>query len=192
MKTLYPLLVLSFACSAAFPSERWPQEPTSVFGVPIGAQLAPGTFPTCEEPGIANKYRGTETLCFQPAMMGLPAKLRNVDIPRVAQDVSVIENAGLVQAVVVGFHTDAYSRMKAMLTERYGKPTSVTQGTATTRMNVKVPNETSHWSGAAMSIVIYERSGDIDSGAAEFTSNEAAARRATDERSTVQSGAAKF
>lgn len=172
---------------------QWSQEPQAVFGITLGAPPDSGLFPACVDAGPANAYRGSQDPCMTIRPFNLPiVSYKNLSLPAGYSALSAFFEGDAVSSVHFGFAAEDYPKIKSALVERFGPPHTVISGTATTRMNVTVSNETASWRGQVNSITLMERNDTIDKSLATFTNNALMLKADERRRGRTKSDAQKF
>ena len=85
-----------------------------------------------------------------------------------------------------------YAKLRAILIERYGRPTKADTSTVTSNGGVTLPAETSEWIGSTNSLRLFERFGSINKSLAAFTNNELSQKAGQKILDKVKDCASKF
>ena len=94
-------------------------------------------------------------------------------------------HAASVKSVMVNAKHENYRDVKAVLIERYGRPTSTKKETLQNGYGAKFSSEVLHWQGRRVSLTLHERTSTVDKTAFIFRDNfkaEAASESAGQKR----------
>lgn len=165
----------------------WAQEPTSVLGLELGAAVDHYSLPACkDQPPDPPKYGFCVTFASN-----LNAGIGGIAVP--AFDSGVIEMQGDIPTSVGLFAAHKnFERVKAVLIERYGRPTRASVSTLQNMAGATFQSQTLEWVGARVSLTLVERAGKVDQTAAVFRYLPAAQKDKAREASEVKSSAGKL
>jgi hypothetical protein len=166
---------------------RWEQEPSAVLGVLLGASLESLQLPECSQ-------NRPSALCIAPKdwesqwlrrLYGTP----DLGVPYAAW---IATYDGKVRSLTLSLRRVEFPKMKAMLIERYGRPTKAEAIGVTTYGGANLDAELLIWAGENTTIVALERAGTIDESSVEFQSNAVEAAKRAAEAAATKNGASKL
>lgn len=172
MRSLLSIIYLVGFCSIA--AAQWPMEPRVVMGIPIGAPLAEAGLPQCPPMPDRGFYdQPPDRLCVLPNRYfpGRTADIFGAPNLGFTYQASVSLQNGRIKALTLVTKQDQFGKAIAVLTERYGQPSSVDVGEVVTRMGARLSNRTVSWKGTATSLTAIERVGRIDESYIQFSDN---------------------
>lgn len=142
---------------------RWEREPTSVLGLELGAKIDPIDLPSCGGLAIRESAYG---FCYT-SRSGEIVTLGGIKVPEFQAGGIIYAGEVVAQLVLYASHDD-YASAKAVLVERYGKPTSVRTTKTQTIGGGIFASEVLTWVGQNVTLTLEERFGRIDQSAARF------------------------
>lgn len=182
------LALLAISCTSAW-SQTWSREPTSVFGLKLGAPLKPGDLEPCD-----TKAQDSGPLAFcRTDSVGYSAPFLVGGFPvREFREGMLTVDDGVVSALMIqGNHSD-YAQIRALLIERYGAPTKRVAAEVQNTAGAAFKSERLTWIGKRVSIVLIERSGRVDQTAVNFMHNASTASSAQEREQKTKADAAKM
>lgn len=85
-----------------------------------------------------------------------------------------------------------FEKIKGLLIERYGEPTSIDVNDVTSRVGAKLTSQQIQWKGKKISIMALERVGTIDQSYVSFSDTSVLEMKLADQRSNNKKAAEKF
>lgn len=154
-------------------NKAWTQEPASVFGLKLGEPMGASDIPGCR-PYSPRESSIQKELCIEPGPGPYADRIATLNaLPiDVAYSASIHLDDGLVSSLHIDISHDNYAKLRAILIERYGKPTKSNSSTVTSNGGVTLPAETLEWIGRNNSVYLFERFDRIDKSLAAFKNNE--------------------
>jgi hypothetical protein len=187
MKRLLRTLRLGALIAVSNTALAWP-EPETVLGIPLGATLAAVRACTPKEAAIML----SDSLCVEASQHRVKRVLGSADLGLSTYATDVLEHEGRVLAVTrtIG-HTD-WLKLKAVLVERFGQPTSSETGSVVTGGGARLSSETLLWKGQRVEIVASERLGRIDRSSVTFADVALMERQNLQDRKSIKEGAKRL
>ena len=181
--------------SVASHAEEWTKEPTTVFGIELGAPILSASVPDCPR-------RDYPTWATQPAQMCIRNRdspyadriltLEAIPLTEVSFDATIALFEGAVLSISLEFHANSFAKTKAIFIERYGPPTRSSSYELTANSGATATSELLLWIGKTNTITLAERRGRIDRGRAEFENNAVLARYSKKIEQDVKGAASKL
>lgn len=188
MRFLFLALALAMPLTAA--AQTWKQEPSAVFGIPIGGQLENDRISEC---GGVKAEEGNQPIAVcamqRPGYGGI--LIAGFPVP-VFESGFIDREDGTVTTVVLNGKHANYKDIKTLLVERYGKPTTSRIERLQNKMGATFTSEVSFWNGKNVSLTLQERSGTVDETTAFFASVPHARKKAQDRQNDLKGAASKM
>jgi hypothetical protein len=171
MKTATALAVALLWPLVATAQGGWPQQPTEVMGIRLGAPLDSAGIPPCD---ASNEVRGrisTTALCFHPrAALGQPDRTYYTvhnppDLGAGGQSVVIDVAYGQVAGVLLTGNAIRFDKMVAVLEARYGPASETLVSAGRARAGGEAAALTKRWRGDRVTIEAVSPFGRAD----EFT-----------------------
>lgn len=179
------------AASLTAQAAGWSQEPESVLGVRLGAPMTDIGIAPCQRSAVPI---ATGPVCLRLGHPYIDRLVTLEGLPGLGFDysasISVFE--GSAQAVMLQGKQSQWHSLKALLTEKYGSPSTATVETVKTGSGAVLTSERLVWNGAAVDIVAHERANRIDTSYAVFTHLPTQARAAAAKQRTTRDAAGKL
>lgn len=184
------VLVLCAAPGFAQKAQFWAKEPTAVFGITLGAVLTNEAISECG---------GVKAETVAPAIAACAmARPGYGDILVAGLPVQEFEG-GLIRReddVVTGIylhgkHSD-YHQIKTVLLARYGRPSAIRSETLKNGMGATFTSELSMWNGKNVTLVLKERSGEINNTGVHFSHNATAVKNMLEREKALKDSASKM
>lgn len=183
----FAAIAAALAVWSAAAAAQWAQEPQSIFGIPLGGDQSEvracpyedwnNVEPACQVP---NKH--------SPSLIHLYG-VPTLEVPYTAR-LGLYE--GKISDVTLQLDQAHFGKFRAVLEERYGRPSSVEDSTVMNAAGARLPAVTLRWQGRVTSITAMERAGSIDRSIVVFASNDLAVKRANAGRQQTKGDAAKL
>lgn len=179
-------------CAAPGPIQVWEQEPTSIFGIELGA-FRPGEhrIPNCPQRVagdplprsmcIRDRRRDAETLSIEA-----------VPLKEIAYSATMHLVDESVQLIDITFDARRYARMKAILSERYAPPHQCSISEARSMGGAVVPAEMCIWMGKKVLITLAQRRDQIDESNVTFEDLALSAKKAKLIEAEIKESASKL
>lgn len=162
----------------------WPKEPTSVFGIPLGGEMKDEDLRDCGGIHDPSQEYPVAVCALKKGMFGGDVLIAHIPID--SMDDGVVQRKDfVVKSVMVNAKHENYRAVKAVLIERYGRPTSTRKETLQNGYGAKFSSEVLHWQGKRVSLTLHERTSAADKTAFIFLDNskaDAAASSAGEKR----------
>lgn len=162
----------------------WPKEPTSVFGIPLGGEMKDEDLRDCGGIHDPSQEYPVAVCALKKGMFGGDVLIAHIPID--SMDDGVVQRKDfVVKSVMVNAKHENYRDVKAVLIERYGRPTSTKKETLQNGYGAKFSSEVLHWQGRRVSLTLHERTSAADKTAFIFLDNsksDAAAASACEKR----------
>ncbi|MCW5631775.1 MAG: hypothetical protein KIT17_00410 [Rubrivivax sp.] len=167
----------------ALAQDAWPQQPTHVMGIRLGAPLVSAGIQPCD---ASNEVRGrisTSTLCFHPrAAQGRPDRtfytVHNApDLGTGAQRVLLEVAYGQVAGILLTGHAAGFDKAVAVLEARYGPATQTVAGRAPAQAGAGETAVSKRWRGDRVTIEALNPFGRADEFTVYWSDLAAQARR---------------
>lgn len=180
--------VLVFSAFSAL-AQPWPQEPTTVFGVELGAHLADLNLPRCNEP---SHPKWGESVCIFSSTYARGAmvhELRSLpDLP-FQYEAFLFEHGEVVSSITLKVAAEDWPALKATLIERYGPPMSITAGHAANLGGAVLPSDQLDWIGERTRVSATQRGLDMWTSSVVIEDRRTQARIAEQERRRIKDAA---
>jgi hypothetical protein len=195
MRSVLFLLItfVGFLSSGPVLSQKWARESDTMFGIKVGAPIAEGAVPPCAP--TTRAYEIPKGPCYENTgpysdrlarLWGLEA------LNQIASSAHAYFHDGVVESIGVDLKHSYYQTFKAMLQERYGSPTKISQGEVVTGAGARIPIEVLEWSGSHADLVLFERSGRVDESQMLFSSKAMREAKKKAEEEKVRANASKL
>lgn len=161
----------------------WPKEPTAVFGIPLGGEMKDEDLRDCGGIYDPSQDYPVAVCALKKGMFGGDVLIAHIPIDSM-EDGVVQRKDFVVKSVMVNAKHENYRDVKAVLIERYGRPTSTKKETLQNGYGAKFSSEVLHWQGRRVSLTLHERTSTADKTAFIFLGNstDAAAASAGEKR----------
>ncbi len=171
-------------------AQAWKLEPEAVFGIPIGETLENDRISECGGVKVdAEKHPIAVCAMQRPGYGGI--SIAGFPVP--GFDGGFIQREdGVVTSILLSGKQSSYRDIKALLIERYGRPTTARTERLQNKMGATFTSEVLFWSGRKVSLTLQERSGSIDETTAFFASIPHATKRALDKENDIKGSASKM
>lgn len=182
------LLTIAHTASA----QNWAEEPASVFGLKLGEPIASSNIPAC--PPRDSRTGLPKTLCLERGPGPYAETMATLNALPINEAYSGTTHLtdGFVASLHIEVNHDNYAKFRAILVERYGKPTKAAVSTVTSNRGAVLPAETLEWNGHNNRLQLFERFDRIDRSLAVF-SNNALVQKETEKRANkIKDSASKF
>lgn len=168
-------IVAAFATSPISASAQgkpaaWPKEPTSVFGIPLGGEMKDEDLRDCGGIHDPSQEYPVAVCALKKGMFGGDVLIAHIPIDSM-EDGVVQRKDFVVKSVMVNAKHENYRDVKAVLIERYGRPTSTKKETLQNGYGAKFSSEVLHWQGRRVSLTLHERTSAADKTAFIFLDN---------------------
>lgn len=174
----------SHTASAQGKGASWAKEPTTVFGIPIGGEMKDEDLRDCGGIHDPSQEYPVAVCALKKGMFGGDVLIAHIPID--SMDDGVVQRKDfVVKSVMVNAKHENYRDVKAVLIERYGRPTSAKKETLQNGYGAKFSSEVLHWQGRRVSLTLHERASTVDKTAFIFRDNfkaEAASESAGQKR----------
>lgn len=178
------LVTAGHAAFAQGKATAWPKEPTSVFGIPLGGEMKDEDLRDCGGIHDPSQEYPVAVCALKKGMFGGDVLIAHIPID--SMDDGVVQRKDfVVKSVMVNAKHENYRDVKAVLIERYGRPTSTKKETLQNGYGAKFSSEVLHWQGRRVSLTLHERTSAADKTAFIFLDNsksDAAAASAGEKR----------
>ncbi|MDZ7862850.1 hypothetical protein [Acidovorax sp.] len=168
----------------------WPNEPTAVFGVPIGEKLENDRIGQCG--GVkADAEKNPVAVCAmeRPGYGGII--IAGFPVP-VFDGGYIDRDDGVVTSIILHGKHSNYRDIKALLMERYGKPTRTWTEKLQNKMGATFSSEALDWEGKSVTLKLRERSDTVDQTSVFFTSQSHLNKKATEREKSLKESATKM
>lgn len=166
----------AIACAAAVAQQGW-REPSAVLGIPLGVPFAAAGLEECSGvPAVPPCIDADKSSDRLKTLVRLP----DLGLAEGYQ-LQVLLHEGAVRSIVLTARHGDYERLRAVLVERYGEPTSRKTERVQNRMGAVFPSEHLIWTGARVRIMAREHHNTLDQSAVMF-SDVATSDRARESR----------
>jgi len=171
-------------------AQTWTKEPRAVLGVALGRPLNESSVPRCE----AGTTLPTDIcLSKDSGLAEAPARFTIERHPFPYADLTVVvDEAGIVSAVVAIMSSEKFGEFAATLVERYGAPTSKTNEAWQAKSGAVFQSQALSWRGKVVTILAMERGHRVDRAVVAFNDNEAARRAEAAAKAKTQGAASKL
>lgn len=185
------LIVTSFAANAQKPA-TWIKEPSAVFGIVLGEVLDNAAIGECggAKP-ILEGPAGPLTVCSMARPSFGNLEIAGFPVP-VFERGFVARDDGVVTSILLQGGHDDYPSIKALLQERYGRPSAVRVETLQNAMGAAFKSESSVWVGKNVTMVLNERSGSANKSAVRFSHNASEAKKTMEQEKKLKESASKM
>lgn len=173
----------------------WDKEPETVFGIKLGGLVANLNLPQCPPLNSAGFHDTKQTsLCIitsrhAPDRMADVFGTPDLSVPYHA---SLSYYNGRVSGMLLDVKQPDFEKIKGLLIERYGEPTSIDVNDVTSRVGAKLTSQQIQWKGKKISIMALERVGTIDQSYVSFSDTSVLEMKLADQRSNNKKAAEKF
>lgn len=192
MKKYIATALVSLCAAPCFAQKAqvWKLEPDAVFGVAIGQVLENDRISECGGVKVeAQKHPIAVCAMSRPGYGGI--SIAGFPVP--GFDGGFIQREdGVVTSVLLNGKHSAYPEIKALLIERYGKPTTAKVERLQNKMGATFSSEVLSWNGKSVMLTLQERSGTIDESTAFFSSVEHLKKKAQDRDKDIKGSASKM
>lgn len=189
-RILFSACMLVASATASHPAfaqgkaTAWPKEPTAVFGIPLGGEMKDEDLRDCGGIHDPSQEYPVAVCALKKGMFGGDVLIAHIPID--SMDDGVVQRKDfVVKSVMVNAKHENYRDVKAVLIERYGRPTSTKKETLQNGYGAKFSSEVLHWQGRRVSLTLHERTSAADKTAFIFLDNsksDAAAASAGEKR----------
>lgn len=167
------LITAGHAAFAQGKSAAWPKEPTSVFGIPLGGEMKDEDLRDCGGIHDPSQENPVAVCALKKGMFGGDVLIAHIPID--SMDDGVVQRKDfVVKSVMVNAKHENYRDVKAVLIERYGRPTSTKKETLQNGYGAKFSSEVLHWQGKRVSLTLHERTSSAEKTAFIFLDNSKA------------------
>lgn len=158
-KVLVITLSAAAAVAHAQPAKkppRWSQEPTTVMGITLGAELAESSIADCG-PSFISAPAGKMSFCVKSQTSdGSVTDIRSLPTPPFHRGL-ILREGETVSTVAIFAPTTEYISARAVLIEKYGIPTQRTTTTWKNLAGASLESERLVWTGAHVELTLNER-----------------------------------
>jgi hypothetical protein len=175
-------------------AQTWAKEPDTIFGIKLGVPVASLALPTCPpKKGLFPDPLPTE-LCILPYEYSSDKFSYLFGTPDlgVRYTATLVLFEGEVRGLLLSLDQSKFEMMKAILIERYGKPTEVKILEVTTGAGAKFSSQEIRWKGKNINITATERVVTIDESSVIFTDKMIAGKEDAAQESKKKGAALKF
>lgn len=153
----------------------WPQEPASVFGIPIGGVLQDDAVRDCGQLPDPSQQDSVLACALRKRGPGLGMLLSKFPIPSLGDGFLERRDFVVKSLLLTALHTN-YQDVRAVLIARYGPPTSSGMEVLQDEAGSKFSSEVLRWQGQRVALTLREHKGEALLCTAIFTalSQEAA------------------
>jgi len=169
----------------------WAKEPTSVFGIPLGGEMKNEDLRDCGGIHDPSQEYPVAVCALKKGMFGGDVLIAHIPIDSM-EDGVVQRKDFVVKSVMVNAMHENYRDVKAVLIERYGKPSSVSNEFLQNGYGAKFSSEVLRWRGRRLSLTMYERSTVPDKSTFIFTGISANGESTASEGARRKADAAKL
>lgn len=176
-------------------AQTWTREPDTILGIKLGVPVASLALPTCPpRKGLFPDPLPTE-LCILPYEYSSENKYSYLfGTPDLGLSYTatlfLFENE--VLGLLLRLDQSKFEMMKAILIERYGKPTKIETLEVTTGAGAKFSSQEVIWEGKKINITAIEREVDFDKSSVKFTDQLLAGKVNAVNESKKKGAALKF
>jgi hypothetical protein len=174
-------------------AQNWAKETNTMFGIKLGAPIASSSVPQCAP--TTRAYGIPSGPCYEGSgpYSDRIARLWGLDALRqIASSAYAYFHEGSVESIGVDVKYNDYQTFKAILLERYGPPTKITRSEVMTGVGTKIPIETLEWNGRQNTLILIERSGQVDQAQMLFSNNAMREKKHRASQDQIKEGASKF
>ncbi|MBI5717447.1 MAG: hypothetical protein HZC37_07145 [Burkholderiales bacterium] len=198
MKTAFVIAAALLWPLVATAQGAWPQQPTDVMGIRLGAPLDGAGIQPCD---ASNEYRGrlsTSVFCYQPrAALGRPDRTfftvhNSPDLGTGGQRVVLDVAFGHVAGILLTGNAIRFDKMLAVLETRYGTATETAVGKARFGDGAEFATVTKRWRGDRVTIEATSPFGRADEFTVYWSDLATQARRDAQSARESKSGASKL
>lgn len=192
MKTYFAAALIALCSSTSFAQKAptWTKEPTAVFGITLGAPLGNEAISECG--GVKAE---TVSPSIAVCAMNRPGygDISIAGFPVAEFDGGLLRREdGIVTGLYIHGKHSSYHQIKTLLLERYGKPTAVTTETVQNGMGASFKSELAMWNGKNVTLILKERSGEIDRTGVHFSHNLTAVKKMLEREKALKESASKM
>lgn len=186
--------VMAAASHPAFSQRKaaaWPKEPVAVFGIPLGGEMKDEDLRDCGGIYDPSQQYPVAVCALKKGMFGGDVLIAHIPIDSM-EDGVVQRKDFVVKSLMVNAKHENYRDVKAVLIERYGRPTSTKKETLQNGYGAKFSSEVLHWQGERVSLTLHERTSAADKTAFIFLDNSKADAAASSAGEKRKADAAKL
>jgi hypothetical protein len=177
-------LLLPLAAGAA----GWPKEPDRIFGLKLGEPVDAREVRACGQD--ADEHQAAITFCRSDFIGGAWA-VQSFPIDEFREGFLSFDDGRAASLYVTAWHDD-YLRVRALLLERYGKPTQSSVEAVRTKAGVPYKAERLVWRGKNVWLTLDEFSGKVDTTGITFSHAPTLLKKAERDSAQTKRDAAKF
>lgn len=169
----------------------WAKEPAAVFGIPLGGEMKDEDLRDCGGIQDPSKEYPVAVCALKKGMFGGDVLIAHIPID--SMDEGIVERQNfVVKSVMVTAKHENYRDVKAVLMERYGKPSATAKETLQNGYGAKFSSEILRWQGRRVSLTLHERVNTLDKTVFIFSDTTKAAAAAASEGKKLKADAAKL